>query len=84
MMRHYGNFTIDTRCDWVQFWNWRRWNWIDFTLIHASAEWDRRLGRVEAYGALLGFHLRLDYLYDANTPFRAELNAMLDEWEPKP
>lgn len=72
------NFAHWFRCDWINPFNAERYNWIDFTLIHADAELDRAMGMVTAHVALIGFHVGVSWLYDANTPKRAELVGMMD------
>lgn len=70
-------WVIQFDCDWLQFWHWQRWNWINFSVISLVPEWDRAMGSVELAASLLGFRARLSYTYDASTPKRVELSAMV-------
>lgn len=52
-------------------------NWYDLTLLHLGGEWNRHLGRWELTVGLLGFNLRVEYVYD-DAPIR-RLMDMRDE-----
>ena len=50
---------------------WEQWsgifrpgNWVDFTLIDITGEWSPYKGSCEFSAGLLGFHLRITYVYD--------------------
>jgi len=56
-------------------------NWVDFTLVLASAEWDKQFGNVEVHFAVLGCHFRLVVnISEGNTEFQKELEEMIKEW----
>ena len=48
-------------------------NWYDMTLVHLGGEWSRHMGRWEVEVGLLGFNLRITYVYD-DAPIRKLLD----------
>jgi hypothetical protein len=74
-----GRFQLSAWSDWSQFWSQHSFNWIDFRLLHASAEWSKYLGGVEVDFGFAGFNLRLEYTYDYDTPFRQRLRETVEE-----
>lgn len=54
-------------------------NWRNFTLVHASFEYNPQMGYVEWEFALLGFGYRGTYVFNANTELRRYLDKMIDE-----
>ncbi len=69
---------VQMDCDWPRILRWRRWNWLNVCLLDLTPEWDRSLGSVEIAAGLLGFRARLSYVYDADTPLRADLREQMD------
>ncbi len=55
-------------------------NWIDFTFIKFTLEWDKRFGNFEFDFALLGCHFNLVLnLSDGDKDFQDSLNRMMDQ-----
>jgi hypothetical protein len=76
-----GNWSVDARCDWLEWLSPRGFNWLNFCLVRADFEWDRAMGDIEVELGLLGFRVRVTYLYDRETKMRQEVRAMVDAWE---
>ena len=53
--------------DFYQQWSgiFRPGNWVDFTLIDIQGEWSPYKGSCEFSAGLLGFYLRITYVYDS-------------------
>ena len=71
------------RCDWVN--PFAGYNWLDFTLIHASGEYDCRFGNLEFHVALLGLHFGGTWhVADGDLELQARLKEMLADIEAAP
>lgn len=75
-----SNWLIDANCDWLQLRTPSGFNWLTFQIVTLEFEWERYLGSVEVVAGLLGFSIRIAYVYDRETPFRKELVEMRDDW----
>ena len=65
------------RSDWVNPFA-RGYNWLDFTLVLVSGEYDCRFGNVEFHVALLGFHFGGQWkVADGDVALQAELQDMM-------
>ena len=49
------NFTF--WCDWTQT-NWKKLNWVNFSLINVYFEYDKMFNEIEIELGLLGFNIR--------------------------
>lgn len=55
-------------------------HWVDFTIIQAKAEWDKRFGNAELHLALLGMHFMIVVnLGKGDVEFQEELKDMMKE-----
>jgi hypothetical protein len=59
----FKKFSIDLTNEWVQFFEIKKWNWIDFNFIHFSFENDRTFCENEIEIILLGFGIRVYWDY---------------------
>ena len=57
-------FLIEFRCQWVQFFDPKRYNWIDFNFVTFHFERDQYIGQTELELFLLGFGIRLSWIHD--------------------
>ena len=66
------------RSDWVNPFG-REYNWLDFTLVLVSGEYDCRFGNVEFHIALAGFHVGGQWkVSDGDLELQAELQKMME------
>lgn len=66
--------------DWVNPFGETRYNWIDFTLIRVSGEFDNRFGNIEFHVALLGFHVGGQWnVGRGDVELQSSLKKMMDE-----
>ena len=52
-------FSFDMWNDWEAIFAPWDCSWIDFTLVHVSAEWDKRFGNAQVHVGILGVHAQL-------------------------
>lgn len=68
------------RSDWVNPLRPEKYNWIDFSIVHASVELDRRFGNFEFHAALLGLHVGGSFDVGAgDEELQASLKTMMSE-----
>jgi hypothetical protein len=75
-----GNWIIEGGEQWTQFLRPGAWNWLDVRLAHLSFEWYRSMGMIEMQVALLGFDLRLAYVYNQKTEDRLTVTQRMDDF----
>jgi hypothetical protein len=73
-----GNWMIDYGQEWSE-WFQEHWNWKNFTLIKVYYEDEICMGNRELTLALLGFWVRIQYLYDRGAKTRVEIEARVSE-----
>lgn len=65
---------------WTQFTNKTvKWNWIIFNLINIEIENETYLGTFYIEICLVGFYVRISWLYNEDTPARNKLKKYLNE-----
>lgn len=61
---NFKTVSIDLSCQWIQFLNMNRYNWVAFDLIKIYFEDDKMHGSAEMEFHLLGFGIRIYWVYD--------------------
>ena len=74
-----GNFIINVWQDWTDFFG--KCNWYDFTLVNVSGEIAPYSGTIELVLGLVGFNLRVAYIYNVKSPVTTEIDRIIDEME---
>jgi hypothetical protein len=52
-------FDVDLVCQWIQFFDWKKWNWVEFDFVRLKFEVDRHMGDSEVELYVLGLGIRV-------------------------
>jgi len=59
---------------WRQFFGGYKWNWVIINLLNIEIENEKFLGSFYIEICLVGFYIRISWLYNDNTPARNKIN----------